>query len=743
MGAARATARRPAEATMSKDLEPAPDALPADDLLRRYEELQLRVTRFSSVELQLVAARQRLDRQVGIHTRMQEFNTRALRDMDAIAFSRLTAESLVDSFEVEMGLFIPDLRTCLPSTWGLHGVSSSEAERLVELLGAAEAPGGKGGSRLFQRERLAQLGLGSRLREALIFVPPENVSGPRLVLIAANSLSGGEFYEALQPEHSEAFSVFAQQVRAHLENRHTRESLRLSEQNLSITLDSIGEGVIATDVAGRVTRMNPIAERLCGWSMAEAEGRALHEVWRVVSGSGREPCNYSSPIPAARLELPPDSLLIGRGASEHMLAASIAPILEPGGAAAGLVAVFRDVTVQRRAEAERRRLEEDLQRSQKMETLGTLAGGIAHDFNNVLAGVLGCVESALHLLPQGHGARQPLELSSAGIFRARDVVRRLLLFARRMPGGAMVPIDLDRLVADAVPLLRAALPSSVELSAAADAGGMIVLGDETQLQQVLTNLCVNAAQAMEGRPGRVCIRVRRSGETRSVLPGGAVMPFVCLAVEDDGCGMPAETVARIFDPFFTTKSQSGGTGLGLSVVQGIVESHGGFCRVQSNPGRGTTMEIHLPLRGAPQVDPAGESEPEPMRPVQAAGIGRGRGVMIVDDDETVRMIAGGSLRRLGFAASAFAEGHEAAAALARDPAGTALALVDLSMPGMTGNVLAERLHAIRPDLPIIIMSGDHGQFPEIRTVSPQLLRRLSKPFSFLELSAAVSAALGS
>lgn len=724
---------------MSKDLESAPEGLPVEELLRRYEELQLRVTRFSSVELQLVAARQRLDRQVGIHTRMQEFNARALQDMDEVAFNRLTAESLVDSFEVEMALLIPDLRTSLPSVWGLHGLSPSEAEQLVESLATAEAAGGKGSSRLFQRERLAQLGLGSRLREALTFIAPSGDPGARLVLIAANTVSGGEFYEALQPEHAEAFSVFAQQVRAHLENRRTRESLRRSEQNLAITLDSIGEGVIATDVSGRVRRMNPIAEKLCGWTMAEAEGRPLPEVWRVVSSATREAGNYASPIPTARLELAPDSLLIGRTGSEHMLAASIAPILEPGGAASGLVAVFRDVTVQRRAEAERRHLEEELQRSQKMETLGTLAGGIAHDFNNVLAGVLGCVEAALIALPEGHAVRQHLELSSTGILRARDVVRRLLLFARRMPGGAKVPIDLDRLVAEAVPLLRAALPSSAELSTGSMAGGMVVEGDETQLQQVLTNLCVNAAQAMEGRPGHVRISVRLSHEVNPGVEGGEERPFACLAVDDDGCGMSAETMSRIFDPFFTTKGQSGGTGLGLSVVQGIVESHGGFCRVRSERGRGTTMEVHLPLRVA--TDAGLPADSRPAAPSQAACLGHGRCVLVVDDDETVRLIASGALQRLGFSVSAFAEGGAAYTALTQNPAGFSLALIDLSMPGMTGNVLAERLHAARPDLPVVIMSGDHGQFPDIRSASPHLLRRLSKPFSFRELSNTVSAVL--
>lgn len=639
-----------------------------------------------------------------------------------------------------MALFIPDLRNGLPSAWGLHGLSSSEAEQLVELLGAVEATGGKGSSRLFQRERLAQLGLGSRLREALTFISPAGGSGPQLVLIAANSLAGGEFYEALQPEHAEAFSVFAQQVRAHLENRRTRESLRLSEQNLSITLDSIGEGVFATDVAGRVRRMNSIAERLCGWTTTEAEGRPLHKVWRVVSGANRQPCDYASPILAARLELASDSLLIGRGGSEHVLAASIAPILEPGGAAAGLVAVFRDVTVQRRAEAERRKLEEELQRSQKMETLGTLAGGIAHDFNNVLAGVLGCVETALSLLPDGHAAREHLELSSVGIFRARDVVRRLLLFARRMPGGAMVPIDLNQLVADAVPLLRAALPTSVALAAEAAEGGMIVEGDETQLQQVLTNLCVNAAQAMEGRPGNVRIRVRRSDERRLHPEVGASKPLVCLAVEDDGCSMSEETAGRIFDPFFTTKGQSGGTGLGLSVVQGIVESHGGICRVRSSLGRGTTMEILLPLHAAPVAVPS--SDAGPARAAPSAAFGRGRSVMVVDDDETVRLIATGSLQRLGFTVQSYADGQEAHGALTGNPSDSVLALIDLSMAGMTGNVLVEKLHAIRPDLPVVIMSGDHGQFPEIRTASPHLVRRLAKPFSFRELSATVSTVLG-
>lgn len=721
---------------MQTDFEPTPDGLPADDLLRRYEELQLRVTRFSAVEMQLVAARQRLDRQVGVHTRMQEFNTRALQRMDEVAFNRLTAESLVDSFEVELGIFIPDLRTSLPSAWGLHGLGPSDAERLVEQFNVTGGEGAKGGARLMTRERLAYLGLGSSLREALLFAHSPGGDGPLLVLIAANSVAGAEFYEVLQPEHAQAFSVFAQQVRAHLDNRRTRESLRLSEENLAITLNSIGEGVIATDVAGRVRRMNPIAERLCGWTIAEAEGRPLEEVWRVVDGVNRNARNYVSPIPVGRIELAADSVLVTRGGGEYVLSASLAPIIGAGGSASGLVAVFRDVTAQRRAEAERRRLEEELQRSQKLETLGTLAGGIAHDFNNVLAGVLGCVETAMSVLPEGHEARQSLELSAAGIFRARDVVRRLLLFARRMPAGALVPIDLGRLVADALPLLRAAIPSSVTIESEPTEGRMIVRGDETQLQQVLTNLCVNAAQAMEGHPGRVRISVRPSGGGLT----GEVGRFACLAVEDSGCGMTPETAARIFDPFFTTKGQSGGTGLGLSVVQGIVETHGGSCRVRSQLGHGTTMEIHLPLEASPVA--ASAEATDRGRAAEAAVVGNGRVVLVVDDDETVRMIATGSLRRLGFTVRAFADGHEAEAALMPAPGAVALALIDLSMPGMTGNVLAERLHAVRPDLPIIIMSGDHRQFPDIRTASPQLLHRLAKPFSFAELAATVAAVVG-
>ena len=205
--------------------------------------------------------------------------------------------------------------------------------------------------------------------------------------------------------------------------------------------------------------------------------------------------------------------------------------------------------------------------------------------------------------------------------------------------------------------------------------------------------------------------------------------------------MSAETAARIFDPFFTTKGQSGGTGLGLSVVQGIVETHGGFCRVRSELGRGTTMEVHLPLHSVPAAGPAPGSEAS--RAADVAVIGNGRSVLVVDDDETVRMIAAGSLGRMGFKVRAFADGSEAEAALAADPGGASLALIDLSMPGMTGNVLAERLHAARPDLPIVIMSGDHGQFPDIRTASPQLVHRLSKPFSFRELSTTVLTVLGS
>lgn len=204
--------------------------------------------------------------------------------------------------------------------------------------------------------------------------------------------------------------------------------------------------------------------------------------------------------------------------------------------------------------------------------------------------------------------------------------------------------------------------------------------------------------------------------------------------------MSAETIGRIFDPFFTTKGQSGGTGLGLSVVQGIVETHGGFCRVRSEPGRGTTMEVHLPLHAVPVAEEAAGAEPA--RSAKAAAIGRGRGVLVVDDDETVRMIATGSLERMGFSVRSFADGHDAEAALIGNPGGFAIALIDLSMPGMTGNVLAERLHLARPDLPVLIMSGDHGQFPDIRTASPHLVHRLAKPFSFRELSASVVTILG-
>ena len=410
-------------------------------------------------------------------------------------------------------------------------------------------------------------------------------------------------------------------------------------------------------------------------------------------------------------------------------------VRDAAGKALQLVGLDRDVTEQREAETKQRDLEGQLIQAQKLETLGTLAGGIAHDFNNLLTGVLGFIDLSLHVAPAGTETAEYLRNAREGSLRARDLVKRLLMCARRAPATARQPVHLGQLVVETLPLLTASLPASIVIRTQMDPKVGPVLADAGQLQQVLMNLCVNAAHAIGVTQGSITVELGWVSKCPLKYEPSRPGPYARLAVADTGCGMDAATQARVFDPFFTTKDQGEGTGLGLSIVHGIVHEHGGCIGLQSSVGVGTSFEIFLPLGEAtPPVPVAVVATPHRMA-------GAGRRVLLADDEGQVRLVVGAVLKRAGFAVDACADGSTAAGRFAAAPESFALAVLDLSMPGRTGLELIAEFRARQPRLPIILMSGDHERYGHKNELGGPDVVLLSKPFSLEELQAALERAL--
>jgi PAS domain S-box-containing protein len=380
----------------------------------------------------------------------------------------------------------------------------------------------------------------------------------------------------------------------------------------------------------------------------------------------------------------------------------------------GIVVNVRDVT-------ELRRNEEELRQAQKLGAVGRLAGGVAHDFNNLLTVMIGNADLALDRLQDGDANRQELEEIRAAAGRAAELTRQLLAFGRKQVLQPEI-FQLDGVVTGIGLLLRRLIGADVELVIRPGAAGAHVLADRGQLEQVIVNLAVNARDAMP------------DGGTLTIETTLRDDAHVALAVRDTGVGMDEETRSRVFEPFFTTKHDGRGTGLGLATVDGIVAQSGGRILVESEPGRGASFTVLLPLAAA-QVGEA------PSAPERAAPVVDGRPTVLVADDEAlVRGLIVDGLERAGYDVLAAADGREALelARVRLEPID--LLVTDIVMPGMSGRDLAEQLVAERPELKILFVSGYPGGAPGDEAAAPGP-RFLQKPFTLGELAAAVAEAI--
>lgn len=368
-----------------------------------------------------------------------------------------------------------------------------------------------------------------------------------------------------------------------------------------------------------------------------------------------------------------------------------------------LIGVRIDTTDRVNADTARRVLLEQLRQSQKMESLGTLAGGIAHDFNNIVAAILGNIVLAREDLQPDDPACESIDQINKAALRARDLVRQILAFSRQQP-PKLVDQALQPIVQETLQLMRATLPASVVLEANMPDEPTYVRVDTTQIEQVLMNLCTNAWHASKAGEVRVVISVDKIVLPRDMgLPdeGLSFGPYARLSVSDDGVGMDVATKARIFEPFFTTRKVGEGTGLGLSVVHGIVIAHAGAITVDSEVGRGTTLHVYLPLQ-----HPAADTHAQTPVPVSGLPRGQGEHILYIDDEELMTLMVDRLLCRAGYRVTAVQDAHAAMAAFEKDPYRYDLVLSDFNMPDLSGLQIAQAVRRLRPELPVVIISGD-------------------------------------
>ncbi len=379
---------------------------------------------------------------------------------------------------------------------------------------------------------------------------------------------------------------------------------------------------------------------------------------------------------------------------------------------------------------ERKHLETHLRQTQKMEAIGTLAGGIAHDFNNILSAILSYTELTRDTLPpdsQGWGNLQ--QVLAAGQ-RAKELVHQILTFSRRTEPERQ-PVQLHHLVQEVLTLLRAALPSTITLRATMEEQTGTALANATQIHQVLLNLCTNAAHAMRETGGMLEVRLDAcevTADRTTIATPLAPGPYLRLAVQDTGHGMPPEVMEHIFEPFFTTKSAGEGTGLGLAVAHGIVAAHSGAMTVTSTLGQGTTFEVYLPRSDRCSVAAGGPGEPSP------TGSAR---ILFVDDEESLAQLGQMALVSLGYEVVSHTSSRAALDAFRTAPAGFDLVITDYTMPHLTGEDLVREVRRIRPDIPIILCTGFNPTMTAEHAATLGINALCPKPLSLRDLGVAI------
>ncbi|QJB57377.1 transporter substrate-binding domain-containing protein [Pseudodesulfovibrio sp. zrk46] len=514
-----------------------------------------------------------------------------------------------------------------------------------------------------------------------------------------------------------------------LHRRVNERTLELRQElearmRLLAAIEQAQDGIFILDTQGMVEYINPSFAKMTGYVLDELKGRHIeiirsdkhspeffHEIWETLTrGDVWEGHTIYSRKDNTLFEV---DLIVS-------------PLHNSAGELTGYVEVARDVT-------ERNQMEKQLRQSQKLEELGTLAGGIAHDFNNIIGAIQGYAELALPSVELESRAHVNLKNILNAASRAKEMVHQILIFSRRKEPEKRL-ISLPPLMREVVNFLKTSLPSTIDVRLTLGTEEASVMGDPTQIHQVITNLGTNAAYAMQDEGGTLSITLDRMTMEQDGLTVSSNLKagtYLRLRVIDTGNGIPEDVMSRIFDPFFTTKPQGKGTGMGLSMVHGIVGSLNGEITVTSSD-KGTTFTILLPeALGKPQVQTVTASK-------MITGQGR---ILLVDDEIDMVQVGEQMLNNLGYTVTGVSDSLDAVDIFRRAPQDFDLIITDQTMPHLTGDRLAKAVHVMRPDLPIILCTGFSASLKNIKKGEHGIRDILMKPFSMAELSEAVAKSL--
>jgi len=501
------------------------------------------------------------------------------------------------------------------------------------------------------------------------------------------------------------------------ERKQTEDALRRSEKKYRNLFENLYDIYYSTDNKGIITLLSPSAERFFGYTPDELIGQNIKNLY--VNPQRRE--EFLSSLFKDGYVNDFEAQLKHKNNSVIWVSTNAKILKDEEGNFIGVEGISRDVT-------DRKELEYKLMQAQKMESIGTLAGGIAHDFNNILSSVFGYTELALDDAKKGTLLHEHLqEVLKAGN-RAKDLVKQILTFSRQVE-GEQKPIQVKPIVKEALKLLRVSIPTSIDFKTNVQSNSLII-GDPTKIHQVILNLCTNAAHAMDDggiltvNLSDVELDSEFVSNHSSLKPG----PYINLTVTDTGHGIPPGVMERIFDPFFTTKEKGQGTGMGLSVVHGIVHSHGGTIFAYSKPGKGSTFRIYLPT-----IERRLKPEERAEKPIPRGA----ERILFIDDEPDIAKVGSKILESLGYNVVTRTSSIEALELFKAQKENFDLVITDMTMPHMTGEKLAEELMQIRFNIPVILCTGFSSRMDEQKALDIGIRSFISKPILKRDIAEAV------
>ena len=511
--------------------------------------------------------------------------------------------------------------------------------------------------------------------------------------------------------------------------RETEEMLRQTNELLDSFVENIPDMIFMKDAEElRFVRLNRAGEDLLGYARNDLLGKNDYDLFPkeqadLFTKNDREVLRNKDIVDIA------EERLHVRNKGDRLLHTKKVPILDKKGEPAYLLGISEDITKIRQAEEERSKLNAQLLQAQKLESLGNLAGGIAHDFNNILTSIIGFTEIALYDVEKGSKVEESLqEVYKAGK-RAKDLVKQILTFARRSD-EELKPVKVKPIVKEVLGFLRSSIPTTIEIKQNIKSESSI-MGNPTQLQQVLINLCTNAAKAMEEKGGTLEVELEDVRfDTYDAVPVQEMKrgEYIRLSVSDTGTGISPEAIGSLFEPYYTTKALGEGTGLGLALVHGIVESYGGKVEVKSELGKGSVFSVYAPVTKKCETYRSLKTE------VLPTGSER---ILFVDDEAILTKLGKEMLQSLGYTVTIRTSSFEALEMFKQRPDDFDLVITDMTMPNMTGDDLAIELMRIRPDIPVMLCTGYNNKISDERAAEIGIKAFAYKPISRADLAKTV------